>query len=158
MEPTTEIPEEFLCPLTMDLMQDPVLSRYGHSYERDAILEYLARGNEVCPCTRQPLRMRDIITNHQLRTKIRRWQIDNGESVTVIFDGNGCPSKIGIFGFVNLSENNNDATEGTEADEDYITEAPLSVSRHREATSRTIRPRLLRGLFRSRNAAETSTL
>lgn len=30
-------PDHFICPITLQLMEDPVISKYGHSYERSAI-------------------------------------------------------------------------------------------------------------------------
>lgn len=72
-----EPPAEFVCSLTMDLMEDPVVSRYGQSYERMAICEWLALGHDTCPMTRQPLRLSGLITNYALRTRIERWKRDN---------------------------------------------------------------------------------
>eukprot|EP01084_Bolivina_argentea_P114742 204225_1 len=36
-----EIPKEYLCPITKQIMQDPVMAFDGHSYERNAIESYL---------------------------------------------------------------------------------------------------------------------
>jgi U-box domain len=37
------IPVEYMCPLTLDWIQDPVVSVSGHSYSRLAILEWLTK-------------------------------------------------------------------------------------------------------------------
>eukprot|EP00538_Stauroneis_constricta_P010524 CAMPEP_0119545392 /NCGR_PEP_ID=MMETSP1352-20130426/143_1 /TAXON_ID=265584 /ORGANISM="Stauroneis constricta, Strain CCMP1120" /LENGTH=49 /DNA_ID= /DNA_START= /DNA_END= /DNA_ORIENTATION= len=42
-------PSQFLCSLTSELMKQPLLSKHGHHFERDAILNYLNDGNAVCP-------------------------------------------------------------------------------------------------------------
>ena len=73
---TIEIPENFICPITQELMTDPVVTRYGQSYERSAIIEWIAKGKD-CPLTRQPLSLSGIITNHSLRSQIRQWQVKN---------------------------------------------------------------------------------
>ena len=38
-------PNEFLCPITQDVMIDPVVASDGHSYERTAIAAILERGS-----------------------------------------------------------------------------------------------------------------
>ena len=122
-EQEIEPPSEFMCSLTMDIMNDPVVSRYGQSFEREAIIQWLARGNTTCPMTRRPLRLSDLITNHQLRAKIRRWQIENGEDVTVIA-GSGEFGEPSCFGFLNLPERDPDETE-RESDD------PVRLMEHR---------------------------
>jgi hypothetical protein len=51
------IPEEFLCPISLDMMSDPVvLVESGQVFDRDSITEYLARpGNKTCPTTRKSI-------------------------------------------------------------------------------------------------------
>ena len=79
-----EIPPEFLCPITNEIMQDPVMSRFGHAYERSAIVEWLASHSHTCPLTRKKMQLSDLITHPSLRIAIRQWQIDNQEDVTVL--------------------------------------------------------------------------
>lgn len=110
-----EIPSKYVCPLTLEIMQDPVLSRYGQSYERSAIIKWLAKGNTGCPLTRQPLNLSGLITNHNLRSEIRRWQVANQEDVTVIVDGQ--EHSPGIFGIITLDKDG-DYTDRTEDDSD----------------------------------------
>ncbi len=64
------------CPITGDVFRDPVITRYGHSYERAALEAALrADGGEAewrtsarDPITRRPLRWPgDIVTNRTLR-------------------------------------------------------------------------------------------
>ena len=49
-----EVPNEFLCPITMSIMRDPVVASDGHTYERDAIMRHLST-NSLSPITQQPL-------------------------------------------------------------------------------------------------------
>lgn len=104
-EQPVEPPQEFVCALTMDVMTDPVVSRYGQNFERTAILQWLARGNATCPMTRQPLKVSDLVSNHQLRARIRRWQIENQEDIT---DNETSDDSLDIcplyFGFITIPE------------------------------------------------------
>ena len=76
------VPTKFVCPLTLELMTDPLMSKYGHNFSRDAILEWLGTGNDTCPLTRKPLAPSNLIPNASLRLEIRSWQRDNGLEVT----------------------------------------------------------------------------
>ena len=71
-------PSRFLCPLTLEIMREPVLSRWGHTYERKAIMEWLEAGNDVCPLTRRQLRPSWLITNKALKKEILEWKRQNG--------------------------------------------------------------------------------
>merc|ERR1712045_349656 len=55
--------DSFLCPITRELMTDPVICCDGHTYERAAIEQWL-RGNSRSPKTNQPLQSREVIPNH----------------------------------------------------------------------------------------------
>eukprot|EP00730_Choanoeca_flexa_P007483 TRINITY_DN12340_c1_g1_i1.p1 TRINITY_DN12340_c1_g1~~TRINITY_DN12340_c1_g1_i1.p1 ORF type:complete len:730 (+),score=153.13 TRINITY_DN12340_c1_g1_i1:94-2190(+) len=49
-----EVPDRLLCPITMDLMVDPVLAEDGRVYDREAIATWL-RQTGMSPMTRQPI-------------------------------------------------------------------------------------------------------
>lgn len=71
-------PEEFVCPITQEVMQDPLMSRYGQSYEREAILTWLVNHNDRCPLTRKVLGVSDLIRNRSLETRIAMWHRARG--------------------------------------------------------------------------------
>jgi hypothetical protein len=73
-----EIPEAFVCPLTLEIMKDPLMDRRGINFERKAIVEWLNRGNHTCPLTREPLSYSKLIPNAALRLKIKRWKQEHG--------------------------------------------------------------------------------
>ena len=41
-----EVPNEYLCPITMDLMRDPVIAMDGHTYDRKAISSWLTKSQK----------------------------------------------------------------------------------------------------------------
>jgi hypothetical protein len=63
---------EFRCPITMDIMRDPVMAPDGHTYERSAIVQALA-AKSVSPLTRQPMSAASLLPNHALRAAIEHW-------------------------------------------------------------------------------------
>lgn len=67
------IPEEFLCPLTLDIMQQPVMTRWGHNFERHALMKWM-ESHDHCPLTRNPIALKDVITNRALQARILQWQ------------------------------------------------------------------------------------
>ncbi|KAJ4462146.1 putative Protein arginine N-methyltransferase 6 [Paratrimastix pyriformis] len=68
MDPNN-IPNEFFCPITMEMMRDPVIASDGHTYERAAIEEWL-HSHETSPVTRKPMTARSLIPNIALRNTI----------------------------------------------------------------------------------------
>jgi U-box domain len=92
-------PKEFICPLTLSVMIDPVLTRHGHSYEREAIMQWIARDTGLCPMTRKPLRLSDMITNHHLRAQIHRWRRENDLNIRLIVTPNDMHN---IFGYLDI--------------------------------------------------------
>ena len=77
---TVVVPSEFICPITMEIMIHPVMTRYGHCFDRLAILTWMCSSDDAqceCPLTRKPLQMSDIINNHSLRERIQAWCDEN---------------------------------------------------------------------------------
>jgi Mg-chelatase subunit ChlD len=70
------IPNEFMCPISMDLMTDPVMAPDGHTYERSAITEWLSTHN-TSPITRVHMTVAELQTNFALKNAIERWKISN---------------------------------------------------------------------------------
>jgi hypothetical protein len=46
-----EPPQALVCPITLDLMHDPVMDAYGHTFERSAIERSLVNRPGICPMT-----------------------------------------------------------------------------------------------------------
>jgi len=68
-------PEAFYCPITQDIMQDPVVAADGHTYERVALEVWLINHN-TSPMTNQPLPHKNLTPSHTLKSMIREF-IDN---------------------------------------------------------------------------------
>jgi hypothetical protein len=63
---------EFICPLTKEVMQEPMVSCYGTNFEKAAILKWLNEGNELCPITGNQLRPSNLVTNTKLKQEIQQ--------------------------------------------------------------------------------------
>jgi serine/threonine protein kinase len=73
------IPDGFLCPITQDVMKDPVILMDGHSYERKAIMDWLKRSNRS-PLTNEeiPMASKDaniplVVDNFALKSAIAQY-------------------------------------------------------------------------------------
>jgi U-box domain len=66
-----------MCPLSHQLMTDPVWSVHGETFQREAILAWLDMENDYCPFSGKPLSLSDIIPNYALRTRIQMWIEEN---------------------------------------------------------------------------------
>ena len=63
-------PPSFCCPISMDLMSDPVMIATGHTYDRKCIETWLASGHRSCPLSGQRLRHLELTPNIALRSLI----------------------------------------------------------------------------------------
>ena len=64
-----EPPNEYLCPITMTTMKDPVILSDGFTYERCAIEQWL-KANQKSPMTNQTLENENLTPNRQLKKLI----------------------------------------------------------------------------------------
>jgi hypothetical protein len=66
------IPEEYICPITKDVMGDPVVASDGHTYERISIMQYLENEGKS-PITRQEMNESQLLllTIITIRTVIK---------------------------------------------------------------------------------------
>jgi hypothetical protein len=72
------IPDNFRCPITHEIMLDPVMAMDGHAYEREAILQALEK-SMLSPMTGQPMDSKVVIPNHSMRSMIRDFLTKNPE-------------------------------------------------------------------------------
>ncbi|KAF8776077.1 hypothetical protein HU200_003905 [Digitaria exilis] len=77
-----ESPHLFLCPISMELMDDPVTVSTGVTYDRRSIEQWIfGYGRATCPATMQPLANLDLTPNHTLKRVIDSW-LDRGSPST----------------------------------------------------------------------------
>ncbi|KAG4401172.1 hypothetical protein GLYMA_07G216200v4 [Glycine max] len=82
------IPEDFLCPISLELMRDPVIVATGQTYERSYIQRWIDCGNTTCPKTQQKLQHLTLTPNYVLRSLISQWCIEhNIEQPTGLTNG-----------------------------------------------------------------------
>lgn len=72
------IPEDFRCPISLELMKDPVIVSTGQTYERSCIEKWLEAGHGTCPKTQQTLSNSSLTPNYVLRSLIAQWCEANG--------------------------------------------------------------------------------
>jgi hypothetical protein len=67
------VPNYFMCPLTLDILWDPVITPSGYSYERKAISEFI-RKYGIDPFTKNHLKENDLIPNIQLKEAVSHYR------------------------------------------------------------------------------------
>nr|GLL22343.1 U-box domain-containing protein 19-like [Ipomoea trifida] len=75
-------PEDFRCPISLELMTDPVTVSTGQTYDRASIQKWLSSGNLLCPKTGKTLTSTELIPNSTLRKLIQQFCSDNGISLS----------------------------------------------------------------------------
>ncbi|XP_073021677.1 U-box domain-containing protein 15 [Primulina eburnea] len=75
--PSGDIPHEFLCPITLGIMTDPVIVSTGQTYERESIQQWLDSNNQSCPKTGQILTHFSLAPNFALKNMIFQWCENN---------------------------------------------------------------------------------
>lgn len=78
MSSFSSIPQEFICPLTGQLFEDPVTLETGETFERAAIKDWFDQGNRTCPATGKYLEYVIVpSTNLVLKRVIDGWKSEN---------------------------------------------------------------------------------
>ncbi|ERM93829.1 hypothetical protein AMTRI_Chr04g181670 [Amborella trichopoda] len=75
-----QIPSNFKCPISLELMRDPVIMPTGITYDRQSIERWLDEGGKTCPVTNQPVHEPELIPNHALRRMIQSWCVANSSN------------------------------------------------------------------------------
>ncbi len=81
------IPEEFRCPISLDLMKEPVIAADGHSYDKTQINRWF-QTNNTSPKTRDALLCKNLFPNLELRNRINDWLVENGKDPLLPYDPN----------------------------------------------------------------------
>lgn len=76
-----QVPSFFLCPIHLEIMEEPVTLSTGMTYDRRSIEKWLAAGHNTCPTTNVILASYDLIPNHTLHRAIQTWCVANPSPV-----------------------------------------------------------------------------
>ncbi|KAK9059975.1 hypothetical protein SSX86_020679 [Deinandra increscens subsp. villosa] len=72
------IPELFRCPISLELMKDPVILSTGITYDRESVEKWIYEdGKHTCPVTGAALTSLDPVPNHTIRRMIQDWCVEN---------------------------------------------------------------------------------
>jgi hypothetical protein len=75
-----DTPDEFVCPITFEVMADPVFTfTDGETYERAAIEDWFARGNRTAPLSNEALDDTTLVPNKALKRAITTWREQHRE-------------------------------------------------------------------------------
>lgn len=69
----SDAPDEFLCPISREVMKDPVIAADGYSYERESIEGWIKGKTKTSPMTNLPLLTTLLTPNRSLKMAIARW-------------------------------------------------------------------------------------
>lgn len=72
------IPDAYLCPITQEIMLDPVLAMDGYTYEREVILQAFNR-SMLSPMTGELVDSKSVSPNHNIRGMINEFLIQHPE-------------------------------------------------------------------------------
>ena len=76
-EENIEVPEDveeiLLCPISKQIMTNPVSTPYGHTYDKEFIEQHL-KNSEKDPCTGQPLTKDQLTPNYSMRSMIESYK------------------------------------------------------------------------------------
>lgn len=67
------VPQSFKCPITCEVMRDPVVTQDGHVYESEAIQEWFRRGHRTSPVTGAVLANLALLPEVPLRRAIEEY-------------------------------------------------------------------------------------
>lgn len=73
-EATDFVPDEYMCPITLDWYLDPVVTASGISYSRHAIEEHL-QNSQLDPATRMDLSGNPLYANIALRHAVEHYRL-----------------------------------------------------------------------------------
>ncbi|GAB4839816.1 hypothetical protein Ancab_020526 [Ancistrocladus abbreviatus] len=73
--------EDFRCPISLEIMAEPVTISSGHTYDRASIQKWFKEGNPICPKTGERLRSSELVPNFALQSLIRAYCAENGIAI-----------------------------------------------------------------------------
>lgn len=78
LEVEVTVPEHFRCPISLELMKDPVTLSTGITYDRESVEKWIYEdGKHTCPVTGMALTSLEYVANHTIRKMIQDWCVQN---------------------------------------------------------------------------------
>ncbi|KAJ4830041.1 hypothetical protein Tsubulata_027703 [Turnera subulata] len=65
--------DDFRCPISLEIMKEPVTIETGHTYDRSSILKWFKSGNATCPNTGYKLGSTQVVPNSALKRLIQQY-------------------------------------------------------------------------------------
>lgn len=90
------IPKDFCCPISLDLMRDPVIISTGQTYDRSSITRWFDEGHCSCPQTGQLLAHTRLIPNRALRGLIMQWCTAHGIPIDALESSDSSTETIAV--------------------------------------------------------------
>ncbi|CAL9002984.1 unnamed protein product [Prunus brigantina] len=118
-------PVDFRCPISLELMRDPVAVATGQTYDRESIKLWIESGHNTCPKTGQTLAHTDLIPNRALKNLIAVWCREQRIPFETAENNKG---------LVNAVKKNKAALEATRMTASFLVNK-LSVSQSMEAAN-----------------------
>jgi hypothetical protein len=76
LEKNQEVPQDYFCPISQDIMSDPVVTPNGTTCERASIETWLLT-QSTCPFSREPLTKDQLRPNRLIKNLIEQWKQQN---------------------------------------------------------------------------------
>ncbi len=73
LDSTVDLTEAFTCPISQQLINEPVSSKYGHLFEKAAIEQWVTK-NHTCPMTNNPLELSDLYPQYAVKEAITQFK------------------------------------------------------------------------------------
>ncbi|KAK3165821.1 hypothetical protein QOZ80_1AG0038220 [Eleusine coracana subsp. coracana] len=130
-------PPDFRCPISLDLMRDPVVVASGQTYDRESIARWFDAGKSTCPKTGQVLLALELVPNKALKNLIAKWCRENG--VAAMMDGGETGKKIEAAQAV--APNNKAAQEAARMTASFLVRklsSAVSFASYPDAASRVV--------------------
>ncbi|KAJ6813020.1 U-box domain-containing protein 4-like [Iris pallida] len=133
------IPADFCCPLSLELMSDPVIVASGQTYERAFIKNWLDQGFNVCPKTRQTLAHTNLIPNYTVKALIANWCDSNDIKLPDPLKSMNLKLLPVYLGLVDSSANDSNAPNSNHSPRSNRTRSPESnrpmMNSHKKSSS-----------------------
>ena len=98
-ETQTDIPKpepHMICPITREVMRDPVATADGHIYERSAIENWFSHGYQTSPITNLRLKNKELTPMHAIRSGNEDWIKTNYGDWDQYLEANGLEAETAV--------------------------------------------------------------